>query len=524
MRRRFVNVYTNEFLGRAKGILATDLASLDIVPGAVEDEAQDPEQEIRVTLEKIVSEKISPLSARLDWLDEEDEGARYMGVLELSQASGTLRSMFDGLTACTDRKLFDNFTDPSVGRFFFDIKGQAADLHRRVQEKRREIAKDNISIDDWRDVIQGSGRDAQDLLAMDRAMEGRLAHRVASEAGENPNQALLASQMRKDVVDRLRSVAELSPDERRALLFLDLPNRFDGWLDYKTLLKTNPDYVGGGVANIALADDFIRYGGEDPFETAQAFLKKRVSHAGEEPGRAMEFFLSEISAIYESRRSIEAILASVEGRSELLTPVEAMQEISDLSHAMNGKDLERVLEIVERLEGKTIDLYHAPPDYSAFESILADGKLHSAWASRRYSDTFFGGGLYFWGAQQEDWLKGGQEAIHVVYPMKDLFAIRNKYNNPNKGPFSRYGYNDDPFPHAQKKFNIIAMIPALALNIKGHSRSAGGPLSNEGYTAQEIADVDEYGLDESNFVWRIDKHYGHYDSEYFIDDAKEAQL
>lgn len=524
MRRRFVNVYTNEFLGRAKAILATDLASLDIVPGAAEDEAQDAEQEIRVTLERVVSEKISPLAARLDWLDEEDESVRYMGVLELSQASGTLRSMFDGLTACTDRKLFDNFTDPSVGRLFFDIKGHAADLHRRVQEKRREIAKDNISVDDWRNTIEGAGQNTQNLVTMDRTMEGRIAERVAAEAGENPNQTLLVVQMRKDVIDRLRFAADLSPDERRALLFLDLPNKFDGWLDYKTLLKTNPDYVSGGVANIALADDFIRYGGDEPFETAQEFLGQRAAHAGEEPGRAMEFFLSEISAIYESRRSIESILASVEGRSELLTPAEAMREISDLSHAMNSKDLERVLEIVERLEGKTIDLYHTPPDYSAFESILADGKLHSAWASRRYSDTFFGGGLYFWGAQQEDWLKGGQEAIHVVYPMKDLFAIRNKYNNPNKGPFSRYGYNDDPFPHAQKKFNIIAMIPALALNIKGHSRLAGGPLSNEGYSAQEIADVDQYGLDESNFVWRIDKHYGHYDSEYFIDDAKEAQL
>lgn len=527
VRQRFVEVYTNEFLGRIKGILATDALSLEIVPTpSTEEEQGDPEQEIRAILEKIISEKIQPLAARLEWLDEESEDGRYISVLELSQAATTVRGMFEGLTACTDRNLFDNFTDPSVGRLFFDVKGQMSAVHRKVQEKRKEVAKGAISPHEWRAEIKKPAFTAEAVAEMDDKIDAKIAERIAKEAPENPNQHFLAAQMRKDIIEQLRATGDLDKEEQRTLLLLDLPGRFDGWLDYKALLKTNPDYVGGGVANIALADDFIRYGGEHPFAVAEEFLKQRSSKNEQGPARGADFFLSEISAIYESRRSIEAILASVEGRNELLTPAEAMREISDLTGAMNSKDLERVLEIVERLESKTIDLYHSPPDSSSFESILADGKLYSAWANRRYGDTFFGGGLYFWGSQQEDWLKGGQEAIHAVYPMKDIFAIRNKYNNPNKGPFSRESYygNAGQFPHAQKKFNIICMIPALALNIERHTRAAGGPLSNEGYTAQEIADVEQYGLEESNFIWRIDKHYGNYDSEYFIDEKKEAQL
>jgi len=68
------------------------------------------------------------------------------------------------------------------------------------------------------------------------------------------------------------------------------------------------------------------------------------------------------------------------------------------------------------------------------------------------------------------------------------------------------------------------MIPAQALNTEQWRELPDRPLSNEGYSAETIADIENYSREECNFIWRIDKHYGHYDTDFFINAEKEALL
>lgn len=527
IREYVMPTYQNEFLGRLKSIRAIDLEGLETRPILEdEEEARNLEEEINATLQKIEEEKIQIIEQQILQLAEQESPDTYWTAVEISQKLATLRTMFDGLLACTDRRLFDNFENPEIGQYFFILKSKISALARQIREHKRKFSSEVLPAKECQGIIKSAPSDEEGIKHANIGLQRQIELLVASKFSENQNQRYVATQLLEDVFDVVKESGELSKKDEWKMLVLQLPRKFSEWRDYKTLARRNQNYTGGGIANIALADEFIRVGhGADLFAEAESFLKETTATEHE---RGRDFFLKEIKAIYDSRRSVEALLASIEGRSEMLTPAEAMREVSVLTGAMQSGELERVLEIVERLESKTMDLYHETSDYSAYQKILEEGKMYAAWAARRYGDTFFGGGIYFWGAQQEDWMKGGSEALHVVCPVKDLFIIRNKYNNPNKGPFSGYGryssYGEDAFLHSQKKNNIIAMIPARALNIEQWRESPDRPLSNEGYTAETIADIEGYSREECNFIWRIDKHYGNYDTDYFISEEKEAQL
>jgi|GEM_PF-7019038 len=521
-----IPIYQNEFLGRLKTIYATDLEGLEVFPVLEESEFKNVEEEIGAQLKRIDEEKIKPIEAEVAAFAQNNNPDSYWQYTASLQKLTALKAMFDGLLACSDRRLFDNFANPEIGAYFFKLKGRISAASRQAGEQKRKLSAQVLPIQECEAVLQSSSLDPEGINQENVGVRKKIDRLVVEHFPGNQNQYYIAEQLLKDTFGVMKENTELSKVGQWKILLLQLPRKFAEWRDYKALTQRNENYTSAGVANIALADEFVRLGqGSEPFVHAEEFLKNTTPPGSE---KAREYFLKEIKLIYESRRSIQVLLDSIEGRTELLTPAEAMRDVSDLTGAMHSGELERVIEIVARLESKNIDIYHETSNYDSYHKILDEGKMYSTWAARRYSDTFFGGGIYFWGAQQEDWLKGGSEALHVIYPVKDLFIVRNKYNNPNKGPFSgagRYfGSDESSFPHSQKKYNIIAMMPARALNIEKWEESPHRPLSNEGYTAETIADIEEKSVEECNFIWRIDKHHGQYDTEFFITPEKETLL
>lgn len=523
--------HQSELLGRLNNMRAINLKSLEVTPVFEEQGKEETglEEQVQIVLGKIEEEKIQPIQRRLAKIVDADSPQGYFELAELNQQLSALRVMFDGVLATSDRRLFDNFTNPEVGEQFFDLKREASELLYRCRDQKSEWTGEVLPVEQTLEKVRSGTPSAEGIVQTAKEVRDELSRLIVSRFSENPNQQYLLEQLYRDTLAILKDDPGLDREDQFKILLLGLPQRFSGWYDYKMLARRNPNYTGSGITNIALADNFIRHvTAEEPFELAKDILghKELISEPIEEG--AEKYFLGEVELIYDSRRSIERVLSSLKGESELLLPAEAMHEVSELTYHMNQGDVEAVLGVVERLEGRTIDLYHETADRHSFESILEEGKLYSSWAQGHYGDTFFGGGIYFWGAQQEDWMKGGPEAIHTIAPVKDLFIIRNKYNNPNKGPFSsmaRYlRYTQEGYPHSQKKYNLICMIPAFALGIKKWNESEERPLSNEGYTAETIADVEDYSIDEANFIWRIDKHYGHYDTEYFIGPEKEELL
>lgn len=526
--KRILPRYQNEFSGRLKIIRATDLEGLEAVPILEDQEFNNSEDEISSLLKSIEKEKIIPLEKEIDQALEKIKPENYYQFVQFQQKIIALKIMFDGLLMCSDRQFFDHFSNPEIGDYFFEMKSRVAELVYKTSEQRKELAREALPISECTKFVQNTNLDNKNLKDTQDKLENILSRLVCENLPENKNQQYILEQLLKDVIYSIKENKELTINDKLKALVLSLPRKFSDWYDYKTLSKRNPNYTSAGVENIALADEFIRYGGENnPLKLAETFLKND-GLSSPENNKAYEYFLQEIGAIYESRRSFEYLLAEHEKSIERLAPAEAMREVSELSNAMNSGNIENVLKIVERIEKRTIDLYHETANADAYDSILTEGRLNSAWSERRYSDTFFGGGVYFWGSQQEDWIKGGSESIHVVVPVRDLFIIRNKYNNPNQGRFvqtQRYtDFNEGVFPHSQKKYNILCMMPARSLEIKKWKESEKYPLSNEGYTAETIADVQEYNIEECNFIWRNDKHYGRYDTDYFIDEEKEKML
>lgn len=527
LRDREVRLHETDLLRRLRDVRGINPLSLEITPPLDESEPSTTREAIKYTIGKIIEEKIIPTREKSRFLKDLAGENRYVAALEVIQEMQSVKTMMDGTSTGLDRKFFD-FTDPDIEAGFFDLKREISTVLREADGYRKESATAILPTEEVEGFIKSGSLDIESLESTAQAINSSLKRIVSDRFRNNPNQSLLFVEMARDTLSTIKERETSDNETKLKVLMLEIPSRIDGWLKYKKLSALNQNYVGSGVANIALADDLISCGYEGialPLlhETLESSKLYSLLEKPRPEDSARETFMSEISLIYDSRISIDSVLESTRGKNEIMTPKEAMFEISQLSGAMSRGETSEVMRIVEGLEGKKIDLYHVTANSYAFDQILSEGRLVSNWANKKFGDTFFGGGLYFWGAQQEDWLKGGDESIHVVFPMKDLFIIKNKYNNPQKGPFSERGAFEE-FADSQKKSNLIAMIPANALKMIEHQNLGYRPRNNEGYSAGTIEDVTDFEVEQSNFIWRIDKHYGNYDTSYFISQETENAL
>ncbi|MBP9820195.1 hypothetical protein KBC79_05685, partial [Candidatus Woesebacteria bacterium] len=521
-------LHQDDLVGRLRDIRGRDLVTLEAETVLDEEEPVNRLEAIDYTLDKIRIEKLYPIQELLRAEHADSEG--YFLALEATQQLDTLKAMFDGIGMCLDRRFFQ-YSGAEHGDHFFETKHAVSHAYYEARQLQQRLRAESLPIQEFSRMFAESDLSADSLRAIAKEIRGKINTLVIENFPNNADQRRLYNVMVRDVFSVIKASPETTGHQRIVMLMLETPGRFHEWMRYKTLARINENYTSGGVANIALADSLIGYGNDERFlYLMREFLDdQEFCQLLEQPvaeNTAKEIFIGEVATIYQSRRDIRQIVEAASGITDHLTPGEAMREVGDLSAAMARGDVQAIIEICERIENKSIDLFHQVDSEYALEQILDQGLLVSKWGRGEQHNRFLGGGVYFWGAQQEDWLKADDVSLHLTYPVSGLALKRNRYNNTQRGYNSaqRWLYADETFLDSQKKFNILAMIPAEALVIKKYEEGQDFPLNNEGYSARRIIEVTDYDIQEARWVWRLDNHYIDYDTDYFVSPEKEAVL
>ncbi len=178
---------------------------------------------------------------------------------------------------------------------------------------------------------------------------------------------------------------------------------------------------------------------------------------------------------------------------ELLSRAEGLAIIGNLTESMRSKDLDSVMNLVEKLEKKSCSVFIDP--YTADEFDEANGRytFTSGWSRGHNWDNYFGGGLEL-DALEND--ASSLSKITLDVPLRNMFIIGDNHRDQYDAYVSR-----------PEKAIVVLPVDTLSINLLEHGKGT----------------VDTNGTQESSVIWRMAQQ-GDYSNNCFISEEQEQTL
>ncbi|MCI5065859.1 hypothetical protein MRY87_09060 [bacterium] len=404
--------------------------------------------------------------------------------------------------------------NPEVLESLHELDRQTLLSRIRSGEQRHLLAAQILPLTEIRDIVRNTEPEPDSLRNC--CLQVLEALRDYITTGEDEYTGFSPPQLLRDAVEVLRHQDGLTPHERFVLTIMEILPRFMDAEREQPSFSKNPLFISDGISRFSLAESFSECAIVDetePFAKAREFLKEIATAAGYRSERA-EQFLTEVQDIYQGLPDTDT---DTENAKPVLSTKLAMRWISALTERMEAGELSSVLQLAEQLERYSIRLYHEFASPHDMDQVRSEQRILSKWARGAYTHDF-GGGLYFWGAQQE-WYRPSNHALAMVFPIADLFPVLEVYRpSDRRAPAPSSGF---------RKQTLVCMVPAFAIEFDELDSSAPHPPNNEQYSAGTIATIVNPRVEEPPFIWRLNRQHrtdNRYQTEFFIDAEKERVL